>query len=92
MDLFFTQDLGSKLLFKAYHYGGKRSNFGGGQGLNQGLFNPGYTWKKELSLWWEVSPPYCNSNTGFKKNASILKNYYEGNTLTIRRGLRRKPL
>jgi hypothetical protein len=24
-------------------------------------FNPGYTWKKELSLWWEVSPPYCNS-------------------------------
>jgi hypothetical protein len=40
-------------------------------------FNPGYTWKKELSLWWEVSPPYCNSNTGLKKNASILKNYYE---------------
>jgi hypothetical protein len=42
-------------------------------------FNPGYTWKKELSLWWAEAAPYCNSNTG----SSIHQNKYLGQALAI---------
>jgi hypothetical protein len=52
MDLFFTQDLSQKQLQKltAEGRGGGAESRGGGQGPNQGLFNPGHSRKTKTLL------------------------------------------